>query len=51
MLEIYNDLKPNEIQDIEAHWDTSLANLKKLAIEHDERVRIDNIPAEEKRKP
>ena len=29
MMELYNDLKPHEIENIEKNWPTTLENLKK----------------------
>ena len=49
MTEIYDNLKPEEIADIEKNWGTTLPQLKKLAAEHDERVRLESIPAEDRR--
>ena len=49
MPELYNNLTPDEIRNIEVHWGTTLPDLKKLAIEHDERARLEAIAPEDKR--
>ena len=51
MTELYDALTPDEIRNIETHWGTTLPELKRLAIEHDERVRLDAIAPENKRTP
>ena len=49
MMELYNNLKPNEIKEIEANWGTTLENLKKNAIAYDKKEADKAIPSEEKR--
>ena len=51
MTELYDALTPDEIRNIETHWGTTLPELKRLAIEHDERVRLEAIAPEDKRTP
>ena len=42
MVELYNDLKPHEIENIEKNWPTTLENLKKQAELHDAKEAIKN---------
>jgi len=49
MIELFEGLSDLEKHDIEKNWGTTLGELKKLAVKHDEQVRIESIPEEERR--
>lgn len=49
MTQIYENLTPTEIADIENNWGTSLENIKELAAKHDAKVAEDAILPEDKR--